>query len=482
MNYADHIASLEATRTEKSDRMKAVHKASMDEGRSMNTAEKEEFDTLKGEIKALESDIEITKDLLAVEKADIETAKPVNGAVKEKAAVVPGRPIGNADLSLKTVEKLAPGIAFARQAICLIHARGDHTKAAQFAEKYYPQTENVVKLLKAQAAGANLAEIMMMKATVPAGTTTDSTWAAPLVYQQTTSLDFIEWLRPRTLIGQAQFRPIPFNVRIPRQTSGGNSRWVGQGKSKPVTKFDFDAIFTAFTKVAGITVITQELARFSDPNAEALVRDQLGDTVIERIDSDLFDPDVAAVSGVNPAGLLNGVAPVAGPSGTDPDDIRCALMRLWAPWDATFMGARPAYYTTPAVARFLAFMRGPLGEVAFPGMTAQGGTLDGVPVRVSQYLANNGGSGGSPFILVDESEIYLADDGTVTIDASTEATIEMSDTPVGSSSATVTSNGSPFVSMFQTNSIAVRAERVIWWGPRRSGAIQWIDGFPSACA
>lgn len=57
----------------------------------------------------------------------------------------------------------------------------------------------------------------------------------------------------------------------------------------------------------------------------------------------------------------------------------------------------------------------------------------------------------------------------------------MSDTPVGSSSATVTSNGSPFVSMFQTNSIAVRAERFIWWGARRSGAVQWIDGFPTAC-
>jgi hypothetical protein len=35
--------------------------------------------------------------------------------------------------------------------------------------------------------------------------------------------------------------------------------------------------------------------------------------------------------------------------------------------------------------------------------------------------------------------------------------------------------------MFQTNSIAVRAERFIWWGPRRSGAVQWIDGFPSSC-
>src|SRR5690606_16202937 len=116
-------------------------------------------------------------------------------------------------------------------------------------------------------------------------------------------------------------------------------------------------------------------------------------------------------------GLLNNVSPVAGPASLDPDDIRCALARLWAAWDSTFLGARPAYYTTPAAARMLAFARDALGNRAFEGMTPQGGTLDGVPVRVSQYLANNGGSGGAPFILVDEAEIFLADDGAVTLDA-----------------------------------------------------------------
>lgn len=468
---AEQLVALKATREALQEKMTEVAQKSIDESRSMNTAESEEFDTSEAEIKRLDDDI-----------ARFTRMEAIQGA-KAQPPVVPDQPAvpGVSFATVKTVEKLEPGIAFARQAMCLVHAKGDHDKAFRLAAKYYPQSEALVKLFKAQSEGANLPDLMRMKATVPAGTTTDSTWAAPLVYAQTTTADFIDYLRPRTLIGQANFRPIPFNVRIPRQTSGGTSRWVGQGKSKPVTKFDYDAVFTSFTKVAGITVITEELARFSDSSAEALVRDQLADTVIERIDSDLFDPDVAAVANVNPAGLLNGVAAVTGPTSGDPDDIRCALLRLWAPWDSTNMGARPAYYTTPAVARFLAFMRDALGNVAFPGMTAQGGTLDGIPVRVSQYLANNGGSGGSPFILVDESEIYLADDGSVTLDASREATIEMSDAPVGSTSATVTSNGSPFVNMFQTNSIAVRAERYIWWGARREGATQWIDGFPTSC-
>jgi HK97 family phage major capsid protein len=469
----EQITDLENTYAVKKDALSALTNKSLESGETMDEAEGEEFDAIEADLQALQKDIGRLRrlDALNLEKATVVVATDTKAASDTRGGYT----------TVKTVEKLDPGIMFARQAMCLVHAKGDHDKAFRLAQKYYPQSESLVKLFQAQADGANLQDIMRTKATVAAGTTTDATWAAPLVYANTTSQDFIEFLRPRTLIGQANFRPIPFNVRIPRMTSGGTARWVGQGKAKPLTQANFDAVFTAFTKVAAISVITEELARFSDPSAEALVRDMLADAVIERIDSDLFDPDIAAVANVNPAGLLNGVTPVAGPTSSDPEDIDCAILRLWAAWDSTNMGARPAYYTTPAVAGFLAARRDALGNASYPGMTRQGGTLSGIPVRVSQYLANNGGSGGSPFILVDESEIYLADDGNVTLDASREATIEMSDTPEGSSSPTVTTHGSPFVNMFQTNSIALRAERFIWWGARRAGAVQWIDGFTSAC-
>lgn len=468
---AEQLVDLKSTREALQEKMTVVAQKSIDESRSMNTAEAQEFDDSEAEIKRLDADIARFTRMEAVKATQ---AKPV-------VANEPAQVAGVSFATVKTAEKLEPGIAFARYAMCLTKAKGNHSVAFQLAERHYPNTEAVVKTLKAQAEGADLQELMRMKATVAAGTSIDATWAAPLVSANTFAGDFIEHLRPRTLIGQAQFRRVPFNVRIGGQTSGGTAGWVGQGKAKPVTKFDFNATTVPFTKVAAIAVITQELARFSDPSAEMLVRDSLADCVIARVDADLFDPDVAAVANVSPAGLLNGVSPVAGPTTLDPDDIRCALARLWAPWDSTYMGARPAYYTTPAVARMLAFARDALGNVAFPGVTPFGGSLDGIPLRVSQYLANNGGSGGAPFVLVDEAEIYLADDGSVTLDASDVATIEMSDAPAGSSSATVAASGTLPVSMWQTNSIAFRAERFIWWGARRSGAIQWIDGFPTSC-
>lgn len=481
MTIAEQLAALEATRAEKQARMGAIGQKSMDENRSMDTAEGAEFDTLQGEIKQVDADLVRFRSL---ERIAATAATPAAEQAKayEQAPATQSPANVNA-MQLKTAEKLEPGIAMARYAMCLLKSKGNHEMAYRLAEKHFPQTEAVVRTLKFQSEGANLQELMQIKATVPAGTTTDATWASPLVYANTFGGDFIEYLRPRTLIGQSNFRSVPFNVRIVGQTSGGSANWVGQGKAKPVTKFDFNATTVPFTKIAAISVITQELARFSDPSAERLVRDSLADAVIAKVDGDLFDPDLAAVANVNPAGLLNGVAPVAatGINYEDPASVRCAIALLWAPWDITNLGSRPAYYTTPAVARMLSFSRDPLGNQAFPGMTPFGGTLDGVPVKVSQYLANNGGSGGAPFILVDESEIWLADDGNVTLDASDQATIEMSDTPAGSSVTTVVASSTLPVSMWQTNSLALRAERFIWWGARRSGAIQWIDGMPTTC-
>lgn len=479
--FAQQLADLQATKAAKSARMQEIAKAAAEDpqgARSMDTAEAEEFDRLDGEVKRLDADASRLKRLAEMDK---ETAVVVDDA-QERSVLAAGG--ARAPVQIKTTEKLEPGIAMARYVQALMKAKGNHQAAFQLAQKAFPNTEAVVRVLKAQAEGANLQQLMQLKATVAAGDTQNATWAAPLVDAATFMGDFIEYLRPRTLIGQANFRRVPFNVRIGGQTSGGSANWVGEGKAKPVTKFDFNATTIPWTKVAAIAVITQELARFSDPSAEALVRDSLADAVIERIDLDLLDPDKAAVANVSPAGLLNGVTPVSGFAPIDPSDpvsIRCAIAALWATWDGTYLGSRPAYYTTPAVARMLAFSRDPLGNRAFEGMTPQGGTLDGVPVRVSQYLANNGGSGGAILALIDEAEIFLADDGAVTVDASEQASIEMSDTPAGSSNPTVAASSTNLVSMWQTNSIAMRAERFIWWGKRRAGAAQWIDGFPTSC-
>ena len=94
------------------------------------------------------------------------------------------------------------------------------------------------------------------------------------------------------------------------QTAGGTYGWVGEAKPKPLTKLAFASDTLGVTKVAGIIVLTEELVRFSNPSAEALVRADMVAGIAQFLDQQFIDPAVAAVAGVNPASITNG-APTA---------------------------------------------------------------------------------------------------------------------------------------------------------------------------
>ncbi|MDU3897845.1 MAG: hypothetical protein E7G69_15240, partial [Enterobacter sp.] len=61
----------------------------------------------------------------------------------------------------------------------------------------------------------------------------------------------------------------------------------------------------------------------------------------------------------------------------------------------------------------------------------------------------------------------------VAVDMSREASLEMESDPTGDS---VSPTGTELVSMFQTNSVAIRAERWINWKRRRTAAVAVISG------
>jgi HK97 family phage major capsid protein/HK97 family phage prohead protease len=469
MNIADQIKALEATRAEKLAKMNALTEKSAGEGRTKDAAEREEFDTLRDEIKAIDAELVDLRDL---EKINVEKAKPVDQKPTSAAGA------GARDLAVvKNTEKLEPGIEFTRYAMCLVAAKGDHTKAAKIAANKYPQNERIVKALQVQAETGQSFE-QVLKANVNAGATLDSTWAAPLVDYQNFAGDFVEYLRPQTILGQfgvggiPALNSIPFNVRITGQTSGGTGYWVGEGAPKPLTKFDFNATELRWAKVAAISVLTEELIRFSNPSAERLVRQALADALRARLDIDFIDPSKAASSNVSPASITNGVTAISS-TGSDADAIRTDIRALWAPFIAANNPPNTAVYimsSTTALA--LSLMVNTLGQPEFPGLTMRGGTLGGVPVIVSEYADNTAGSAGGLVILVNARDIWLADDGGFTIDASREASLQMDDAPTNDSS---TGTEASLVSMWQTNSVALRAERYINWAKRRTSAVAYLD-------
>jgi hypothetical protein len=67
--------------------------------------------------------------------------------------------------------------------------------------------------------------------------------------------EFIEYLRPMTIIGQIDaWRRVPFNVRMGSMTGGTTGYWVGQGKPIPVSKGTTSSTSLGITKAAGIAV------------------------------------------------------------------------------------------------------------------------------------------------------------------------------------------------------------------------------------
>ncbi|MGS4234591.1 phage major capsid protein [Serratia marcescens] len=445
MNIAEQIKSFENKRAALAASLNDVMSKAADEGRTLDSEENEQYDNVSAEIKSVDSHLGRLRDMEANMAA---TAKPVTKAASGEVTTVTTA----APAIIRVEQKLEKGIAFARFAKALAAANGSRSEALEIARKQYPDDAKLHHVLKAA---------------VGAGTTTDPTWAGALVEYQDYAQDFVEFLRPQTIIGRfgqgsiPALRNVPFNIRIPAQTSGGSANWVGQGKAKPLTKFDFESITFSFAKVAAIAVLTDELIRFSNPAADALVRNALAEAVVARLDTDFIIPSKAEVPGVSPASITNGITAI--PSTGIPDDDAAAAFGVFVAANLQPNGAVWLMSSTTALA--LSMRKNALGQKEYPEVTLLGGTFQGLPVIVSQYVGNQ-------LVLVNAPDIYLADDGGVAVDMSREASLEMATDPTGDST---TPTGTELVSMFQTNSVAIRAERWINWKRRRTAAVAVIS-------
>ncbi|WP_289105834.1 phage major capsid protein [uncultured Halomonas sp.] len=459
MTIAEQIAALEASRSEKATRMAEVTQKSMDASRTMDDAEAEEFDTLETEVKRIDDDLARLRKLEAMQATNAKAVEPAAKAKSEAPAVAAPH------IQMKKPEDLDQGIAFARLAKVKALSKLDGESPRHVAKQLYGEDSSVFRIVS--------------KAAVPAGTTQDGNWAASLVGDESSAFaDFVEFLRPQTILGRfgqngiPSLRRVPFRVPLVGQTTGGDGYWVGEGQAKPLTKFDFGRKLLEPLKVANIAVCTEEVLRDSSPSAEMIVRDQLAAALRERMDIDFMDPTKAAVAGVSPASITNGVTAIPASGSGTADDVRADIRALFNAFITANNAPTTGVWVMPATtALALSLLQNPLGQAEFPGLSMTGGTLFGLPVIVSQYVPSD--SSGANVSLVNASDIYLADDGGISVDMSREASLQMDNAPSHNSG---TPASAQLVSMWQTNSVAFRAERTLNWMPRRSSAVAVLSG------
>jgi HK97 family phage major capsid protein len=446
-NIGEQIADLENTRAAKAAEMDTVAQKSIAAGETMNAEDGESFDTLECEIKALDTDI---ARLRRLEKLNAEKAKPVDGSKSAPAA-----DSRNGGSAVQIERKLAPGVAFARFAGIMASAKGSVSDALILAKSTFPDEPRLHGMIENSE---------RIKAAVAVGTTADATYASPLVYAQNISSEFIEFLRPQTIVGRIpNLRRVPFNVRVPRQTNGGAAYWTGEAAPKGVSATALDTVSLKYKKLATIAVISDELARFSTPSAELILRDTLAGAIIQQMDSDFVNPANAGVVDVRPASITNSATAIIS-SGTTEAAVRADIKAVFAPFiAANLTPANGVWIMSSTTALSLSLMVNSLGQPSFPGVSMEGGTLWGMPVVVSQSVGNI-------VILANASDIMIADDGQVTIDTSREASLQMDNAPDNPATATTV-----FVSLWQRNLLGIRAERYVDWVKARPAAVQYLS-------
>lgn len=444
---AEQIAALEASRLAKAARMAEVMQKSIDEGRSTDQAEQEEFDTLESEIGALDGDL---KRLRSLEKAQALTAKPVIASQIKNSDVGTASRLGAPVVIKGDKDEAFEGQNYTRMVIAKTLARIDDLSAVGVAHKRWGRSNpQLVESIKAAVAG---------------GGTDSGEWGAELVHIDRYTGDFIEYLYSRTVFDKLPLREVPANVNIAGQDGAATGYWVGQSKSIPVSKADFMDVNLTPLKVAALAVVSKELLRDSSPSAEKLVRDALVNASAQRVDQ-TFLGTAAASAGVSPAGILNGLT--AGTSaGPDVEGVIADVKALYAGFIAANNADDLQFVSTQSLSKALGLMQNVMGNFAFPGLSANGGALLGDP------LVAGGNVGVGDFILLKPSDIYKIGDRGVEVSLSSEAAIQMDNAPDGASD-TPTANAS-VVSMFQTESIAIKVVRPLNFAKRRASAVAYI--------
>lgn len=458
----EQIAAYEARRAANVAKMAEIMQKAGEEGATLDASDQEEFDGLGDDNEAIDAHL---ARLERVQKESLASARPVNADPARSERT-------RAPVQVKAPAP-EPGIRLARFVRCLGLATKQHRDIYSIAESEYGTRD------------PEFVAAMKSAGTAQPGLTSINTPA--LIGNEGGFGDFADFLRPMTLLGRfgtngiPALRRVPFRVPLVNQTHAGDAWWVPEGKGKPLTRARFGRSELSPMKVATISVATMELLRDSSPAAEALIRDDLAAAIAARLDRTFIDPTNAGSGQPQSVNYSGAITPIAG-SGNDLEAVYADAQAMIGAFVGADNPLTSGVWIMPAVrALAVSMMRNELGQLAFPSLSAAGGTFFGMPVLTTSYSVT-----ADSVTLINASDIFVADDGGVSVDMSTEASLQMvagdDEGATNHVASGHTNDGTPgtpvavdLVSMFQTNSVAFRAERTINWARRRSTGVALLS-------
>ena len=340
------------------------------ENRSLNAAEQAAFDGLKTAITDLEGQEQRAQ---FVEDAERRTA---------------GEPVDKSRTDLEGRISIVEAIA--------AHAENRSLTGA-LAEYNAEQKRQGV-----QAKGVLIPQSLFEKRAAQTTTT-----AAGIVPEDFRADQFVGLLRNSMVVQSLGARVLPNlrgDVTIPRQATTSTAQWLAEGDALTDSGMTFNSIGLKPKHVGAITELSRQLLQQSNPSIEALVRDDFINVVSLAIDKALIHGD-----GVKePEGLLTAATGTGTLATLSWATVLTVLQGL------ALKNITPnAWLTHPKVATIL---RKTLREAGLPGYLLDNGQLAGVPVAVTNQLAEKAGAPAKGRIIVgDFSEMIVGTWGSVDI-------------------------------------------------------------------
>jgi HK97 family phage prohead protease/HK97 family phage major capsid protein len=422
----------------------------------VNKDELDESETLQ--IEELNRKIpEVEKQLAILEESEKNLAARTAEKPMEGQIILPGQPQPRP--FAVPAKKVEPMDLMIRSAICTGISHWHRRSIDQVLRERYGNDE---------------ATAIVTRAAVDPAKTTVVGWAAELV--QTITDGFLNSLTPISIYARLRAMSISLTfdragiIRIPARaaTPQINGDFVGEGAPIPVRRLALTSIQLTPKKVAVISTFTEEMADFSTPAIESLLREAITEDTAVVLDTKLIDANPATI--IRPAGLRNGIAGLTPSAATTAAAAMVADLRaLIGALTAVNGGRRVAILINTAQAFSLSMAQ-----------TVNGDFLFGSPEEASRkfgvtFIASNSVPAGT-VIAVDVADFVTVSGDTPNFDMSNQATIHEEDTtplPIVDGAGV---SAKPVRSLYQTDTMGLRMRMPVNWAMRRAGMVSWMAG------
>jgi hypothetical protein len=237
--------------------------------------------------------------------------------------------------------------------------------------------------------------------------------------------------------------------RVVTATDSGG--FITEGAPIPVRALPVTSLTLTPFKLAVIVVLSNELGRYSVPNAMRVIEQNVTEAAALRLDAEMFSNTASSSS--RPAGLLNGLSTV-GAATAGSEAMGQDIGKLLGALASAGGGRNPVFVCSPAQAGALKLRAG--AQWDFP-------ILSSPALAAGTVVCIEAGSFASGFSAIPE------------IDVTNAGLLHLEDTtPLQLVSGAGPTTASPIRSLFQTDASAIKMVLRCSWGMRAAGHIQIV--------